>query len=512
MTIRTRLIVMTIIGLVVTMTLWGWIQIRTLDRILIDQHGRRLHGLAETVSHFYAHFPTTEGIATLDYALREHLMQDSRLARLDIISLTDDGIDYIAGASRIYFEWPQAILKTATKKFQIHYIKEETENGPALGLLYPIIPEKDKKTYVGILSYSRSYHEILKQAKELLFISSGALIMFIMVIFALGYSWLVDKPLRLITRTISSFEKGNYAERTLAMRPDELGRLADQFNSMAAKIEQEMVRNSDLNATLEERIEEATGELIRLQMELNQLEKLNALGYLTANIAHDMGTPLHSIAGLTRLLLEDDRLSEESRRKLDLIVQQTERLHSTISNIRKATRPPEPVFENLNVRDLLKETTALIEPMIKQDNIILIVKDENQDCTIYGDRHRIQTALFNLIENSREALAGKGRITVLVDCCSTSEVLTISVEDNGPGISAEIIERIWKPFFSTHAGEGLRGLGLSIVNDIMKLHQGSVKIVSEPGRGTKVELIFPHRDRPAASPVREKKAGSAHNH
>lgn len=511
MTIRTRLIVLTILGLAVTMALWGWIQIRALDRILVDQHGRRLGGLAETVSHFYAYFPTSEGISTLDNALRDHLMLDSRLARLDIISLADDGIDHIAGASRIFFEWPERTLTAARKKFQIHYVKEETENGPALGLLYPIMPEKDKKTYVGILSYSRSYNEILEQAKQLLFISSGALILFIMVIFALGYRWLMDKPLRLITQTIGHIEKGSYVERIPAMRRDELGRLAAQFNNMADKIEEEMRSNRELNVNLERRVDESTREVVQLQMELNQIQKLNTLGYLTANIAHDMGTPLHSIAGLASLLLEESGLTTASRRKLELIVQQTERLHLTISNIRKATRLPEPVFEKLSVIELLYETKALIEPLLKQEDIHLSIDSESPDNSIYGDRHRIQTALFNLLENSREALRGKGTITVRVDCDSAADMLTVSVEDNGPGIAAEIIERIWKPFFSTHQGEGLRGLGLSIVNDIMKMHHGFVTVASEPGRGTKVELNFPRCDRPAPIQVREETAESTRN-
>lgn len=497
MTIRTRLIILTIMGLAFTMALWGWIQVRALDRILVDQHGRRLIGLAETISHFYAYFPTTDGISALDNALRDHLMLDSRLARLDIISLGADDIDYIAGASRIYFEWPKQTLMAAGKKFQIHYVKEETENGPALGLLYPIMPEKDKKTYVGILSYSRSYSEILQKATRLLVVSSGALIVFIMVILVIGYRWLVDKPLLAITKTIGNIEKGSYVERIPPMRRDELGQLAAQFNSMAAQIEQVMLSNRELNVNLERRIDEATRKVVHLQMELNQIQKLNALGYLTANIAHDMGTPLHSIAGLARLLLEESGLSAESQRKLELIVQQTERLHSTIGNVRKATRLPEPLFEKLNLSELLGETKSLIEPLMKREDIFWNIDTIRPLCSVYGDRQRIQTALFNLIENAREALKGNGMIRVELTGAPDSDFLTVSVADNGPGIPDDIKEQVWKPFFSTHCQEGLRGLGLSIVRDIMIAHGGSANIISEPSQGTKVELHFPCGDRPA---------------
>ncbi|MDZ4164279.1 MAG: histidine kinase dimerization/phospho-acceptor domain-containing protein [Smithellaceae bacterium] len=375
MTIRTRLIILTIMGLAMTMAIWGWIQIRALDRILVDQHGRRLSGLAETVSQFYVQFPTDAGLSALDNTLRESLMQDSRLARLDIFSLGDGWLDHIAGASRIYFEWPEQTLAAARKKFQIHYVRVETENGPALGLLYPIIPDRDQNTYVGILSYSRSYSEILAKAKQLLFASSGALILIILVIFILGYRYLVDMPLRLITKTIGGIEKGSYGERIPIIRQDEWGRLAGHINSMAVKIEQVITSNQELNISLEHRIAEATHKVVQLQTELNQLQKLNALGYLTANLAHDMGTPLHSIAGLARLLLEQNGLPADQRRKLELIVQQTERLNAIISNVRKATRLPEPEFEYLCVSELLVETKALIEPLMTQKGIMLADTD-----------------------------------------------------------------------------------------------------------------------------------------
>ncbi|MDI6725720.1 MAG: ATP-binding protein, partial [Smithellaceae bacterium] len=352
------------------------------------------------------------------------------------------------------------------------------------------------------LSYSRSYSEILEKAHQLLIASSGALILIILVIFILGYRYLVDMPLRLITKTIGGIEKGSYGERIPIIRRDEWGRLAGHINSMAVKIEQVITSNQELNISLEHRIAEATNRVVQLQTELNQLQKLNALGYLTANLAHDMGTPLHSIAGLARLLLEQDGLSADQQRKLELIVQQTERLNAIISNVRKATRLPEPEFEYLCVSELLVETKALIEPLMTQKGIILAVAPIYQGLPpLWGDRYRIQTALFNLIENAGEALKNQGTINVRVDC-QAGEFLTITVEDDGPGIPAGVREQIWEPFFSTHSGDGLRGLGLTIVMDIMKVHQGCVKMESDPGKGARVALSFPLHDGPAEASVK----------
>ena len=114
---------------------------------------------------------------------------------------------------------------------------------------------------------------------------------------------------------------------------------------MAQEIEQVLARNQELTRSLEDRVQEATRRVVQLQKQVNQLQQLTAMGYLTATLAHDLGTPLHSIAGLANLLLETGDGPPDEARKLELIVQQTQRLNTVIQNVRRATRPPEPHFE-----------------------------------------------------------------------------------------------------------------------------------------------------------------------
>ncbi|MBU0651328.1 MAG: ATP-binding protein, partial [Proteobacteria bacterium] len=102
-----------------------------------------------------------------------------------------------------------------------------------------------------------------------------------------------------------------------------------------------------------------------------------------------------------------------------------------------------------------------------------------------------QTALFNLIQNAIEAMPSGGRITVSAAAELDRGGVSISVADNGKGIPPELMERICEPFFSTHQEEGMRGLGLAIVQDIVKLHGGRMEIRSAPGEGTTVVLSFP---------------------
>ncbi len=499
MTVRTRLMIMTILGMAVTMAVWGWVQLEALDRILVDQQVKRLFSVAESVSTYYQHFPTGQGLSTLDTSLKEQIQTDVRLARIDIFTVDKYGMDdieyieYMAGASRVRYEWPDNLLSSVAASHKSRSIHLMTEDGPALGLLYPVISEKSKTTQfiVGVITFSRANAEILSSAKYLFVISTVSLLLLILLILAMSYRWLIGRPLGIIIRTIDEFQTGQYVKRIPIKRRDEWGQLAEHFNSMAQEIEQVLARNQELTRNLEERVHEATRRVVQLQKQVGQLQQLTALGYLTATLAHDLGTPLHSIAGMATLLQERGDWPADVARKLELIVQQTQRLNTVIQNVRRATRPPEPHFEAVEIPELLNETLTLVDPLMRKAGIDLQVRLDEKIPRINADRYRIQTALFNLIQNAMESMPDGGLITVLAQADREWREVSLTVKDTGRGIPPELMERVCEPFFSTHQDEGLRGLGLAIVQDIVKIHGGRIAIESLPGEGTRIVLTFP---------------------
>jgi two-component system NtrC family sensor kinase len=498
MTVRTRLIIMTILGMAITMAVWGWVQIEALDRILVDQQGKRLSSVAETVSTYYQHFPTGQGLSTLVTSLKEQIQTDVRLARIDIFTVDIDiddieYIEYMAGASRVRYEWPDNLLSSVAASRKPRYIRLMTEDGPALGLIYPVTSEKSKTTQfvVGVITFSRANAEILSSARQLLVVSTVSLLLIILLVFAMSYRWLIGRPLSIIIRTIDEFQTGQYVKRIPIKRRDEWGQLAEHFNSMAQEIEQVLARNQELTRNLEDRIQEATRRVVELQKQVGQLQQLTALGYLTATLAHDLGTPLHSIAGMATLLQERGNWPPDVARKLELIVQQTQRLNTVIQNVRRATRPPEPHFEAVEVPELLNETLTLVDPLMRKAGIELTVHLDEKIPRINADRYRIQTALFNLIQNAMESMPEGGLITVFAQADRERREVSLTVKDTGKGIPPELMERVCEPFFSTHQEEGMRGLGLAIVQDIVKIHGGRIAIESPPGDGTRIVLTFP---------------------
>lgn len=488
------MMIVTLFSLAITMALWGWIQLNILETILIEQQYKRLDGIAETLSTFYQRFPTRRGLSALDTALKEYIQADVRLARIDIISRSKDDIDYIAGAGRVPYEWPENLINRTAEKMIKHHYTLKTEAGSAVGLLYPVPPEKghSAQTMIGVILFSHSNKEILSHAKMMLFFSTLGLLAIIMLVTSTSYGFLIGRPLRRIIDTIDDFRMGKQAKRIpIDHRDDEWGQLADHFNVMAGEIENFIIQKQELNIGLERRVKEATLKVFQLQSQVNQLQQLKALGYLTATLAHDMGTPLHSVAGMTQLLLERDDWPPDVARKLELILQQTQRLNTVIQNVRRATRLPEPHFESISVQALLDDTLPLVEPVIQKSGVELVVQIAPDTPPLYIDYYRVQTALFNLIQNALEAMPQGGKMILSAKVSPEKQAIALTVEDTGSGISPEMRKKICEPFFSTHPGEGIRGLGLAIVQDTVKAHAGSIDIQSEPGKGTSITLLFP---------------------
>jgi two-component system NtrC family sensor kinase len=270
MTLRTRLMIMTVLILAVTMAVWGWLQIQALDQILVEQQGKRLSSVAETVSTYYQRFPTGLGLSALDTALKEQVQTDVRLARIDIFTVVNydiDYIEYIAGASRVAYEWPESLVSFVAAARKPYNTRLQTVDGPAVGLLYPVVSEKSRATQfvVGVVTFSRANVEILSRAQHLLVISTFALLLIILLVLAVSYRWLIGRPLGVIVRTIDEFQTGQYVKRIPIKRRDEWGHLAEHFNSMAQEIEQVLARNQELTRSLEDRVQEETRRAVQLQ-------------------------------------------------------------------------------------------------------------------------------------------------------------------------------------------------------------------------------------------------------
>ena len=482
------------IGLAVTMTIWGALQIDALENVVKTQRIKRLSEVAETIHTYYQHFPTRKGISALDHSLNTLIQVDERLARIDIFIVEKKDVNIITGAGRIYYDWQENNIIKVTQQKEPFYAEVTTDRGQVTGVLFPFT-NNDVTIVVSVMSFVQAQEEIITSSLHFLIISSLIFIVVMMLLLMLGYRNIVEKPLSVIIKTIDESQLGERVQQIPLDRRDEWGYLSQRFNLMAEKIRFVMKRNEELTIGLQERVNEGTHRILFLQNQLSELQRLSTLGHFVATLAHDMGTPLHSIAGMAQLLLEKPDVSPANRRKVELILQQTQHLISLIRDVRHATRQPEPCFSATIVDELLEETRMLFEATTLNRNIRIDVVVEAGLPEIYIDRHRIQTAIFNILQNAIEAIKNTGNILISAKRDIYRRTLNISIKDDGPGISSDFINKIQEPFFSTHQDDGIRGLGLLIVNEIMALHSGSCNIKSENGQGTEATLFFPIVDK-----------------
>ena len=225
-------------------------------------------------------------------------------------------------------------------------------------------------------------------------------------------------------------------------------------------------------------------------------ERLNALTFLAAGVAHEIGNPLNSLHIHLQLLTRElDALPVNSRKKIEELVNvsrgEVERLNMIITQFLKAIRPAVPDRQPHRMEDVLKETIDFMKYEIENRDVIVEVKTPEPLPVISVDRNQIKQAFFNVIKNALQAMTNGGLLTITL--FSNDRFLGISFKDDGEGMPAEELGRLFKPYQSTKADGS--GLGLFIVQRIIQDHGGEIEVYSRPEAGTDFTLYLPLNER-----------------
>lgn len=225
-------------------------------------------------------------------------------------------------------------------------------------------------------------------------------------------------------------------------------------------------------------------------------EKLKAITLLAAGVAHEIGNPLNSLNIHLQLMdrelryVEDEETRENLADMLTIATQEVERLDSIINQFLRAIRPSEPVRNPVQLERLVEDTLLFMKPEI-QDRGVLIETDWAKGLpAVSVDETQVKQAIFNLVKNAVQMLDSNGMIKISI--AFSDRFAEVRFEDNGPGISIENLGSIGEPYKTTK--DTGSGLGLMIVQRIMRDHGGEMEILSEPGRGASFVLFFPRDD------------------
>lgn len=251
----------------------------------------------------------------------------------------------------------------------------------------------------------------------------------------------------------------------------------------------------------------------RLETQIRQAQKLEAVGRLAAGIAHEFNNLLSVITGHADLLRQRRDLDDGAQRQLAAIEAAGARAAALTRRLLSFSRPPAPRAELVQLNATVRATAAMLGQVLRE-NIHLEMNLAPDLARLQTDPSQLEQALFNLIVNARDAMPNGGCLEIRTANASlgadaaqelrvaAGEYVRLTVADSGEGMSAETRQHIFEPFFTTKpAGVGT-GLGLAMVFGFVQQHHGAIAVASEPGQGTSFDLYLPARHRvAAASPV-----------
>jgi len=225
-----------------------------------------------------------------------------------------------------------------------------------------------------------------------------------------------------------------------------------------------------------------------LQDKLSQLQRLSSLGRMVSTLAHQIRTPL-SAAMLYSANLKNNKLDDDSRDNFQEKLMS--RLHDLEQQVNDmllfAKSGDQQVVETLSVNDVLESSVQSIDAIIKKEDAQISFSLCESDCQIIGNKSALTGAIQNLILNSIQVIKTGAKIE-LSSYCKDGYAL-LSVRDNGKGISKELADKIFEPFYTSRS-QGT-GLGLAVVKSVANAHQGDVKLVSEAGEGAHFCIHIP---------------------
>lgn len=390
-------------------------------------------------------------------------------------------------------------LNTGTQAWKLYMpIPNPRPGRPPLGLI---------RTYCDLEHWETVWQHNLKNTYiRLPFVLLGEFILLWVIL-----ATVVTEPIRSITDAMGRLEQGDPTARTSVRSNDELGVIAARFNQMAAQLERagqerealiEEIRG--LNAGLQERIDEALSALqaknqelerliesnATLREELGQQERLAVAGQLTAAFAHEVGTPLNLVNSHLQLLEGQADIGERSRERLGVIRAQIERVGDIVRRLMSVTRRPRIHPEAVPLAPLVADLQRLWSPTLANHGVTFELKAPD-DCVLHVDRKQMEQLFINLVNNSVDAMADGGRLTLAVEPDPENRRWLVSLSDTGAGIPADLLAKVFRPMFTTKPEGKGTGLGLAICREIVRAHGGEIHVESEEGKGTTMRFALP---------------------
>ncbi len=252
----------------------------------------------------------------------------------------------------------------------------------------------------------------------------------------------------------------------------------------------------DINNDLERKVEQRTRELQESQKQILHAEKLSAIGKLSASIAHEFNNPLQGILFVLKGLKKRAILEKEDKELLDAAINESERIKDLIRSLQDFNRPSSGRKALLDVHHALDSILLLQKSDFNRKRISVVCNYAHDLPQILAVSDQIKQVVLNLLTNAAYACQKSGGV-ITVTTWQKNNKVAVAIKDTGVGINPEVMEHIFRPFFTTKSEVKGTGLGLSVSYGIVKKHHGEIQVDSRLGEGTTFTILLPIKDEEA---------------
>lgn len=365
---------------------------------------------------------------------------------------------------------------------------------------------------LGVLDTSMSLAKAdmqLAQSSQVMWIYDGIAMLTIALVSG-AFVWReVAGPLKKLKTGTERLAKGKLGYQIEVQSHDEVGDLAQSFNSMSLQLR---AANEEIVAWakhLEDRVDEKTRELKRTLEEVLHVEKMASIGKMAAVVAHEINNPLSGILTYAKLLRkwvdrgQATEKKQEATECLDLIAAESRRCGDLVKNLLTFSRTAPMNLESTDVNVIVNRCLMLVRHQMEMGGVQLQLDLAEGLPPVQCDGAQIEQVLLALVMNAIDALPRGGNLWLKTRLSKSTHEIEFEVRDDGVGIAPELLRRMFEPFLTTkESGRGV-GLGLAVSRSIIERHRGKIEVQSEVGKGTTFVVRLPLHDEKPRVEVRE---------
>lgn len=354
------------------------------------------------------------------------------------------------------------------------------------------------------ISLAKADAQLAASTRSMLVYTAGA--MLIVALLSWIFVWrVVGEPIKALKSGTERLSQGDLGYQLQVQSHDEVGDLANSFNTMSLQLRS---ANEEIVAwarTLEDRVDQKTRELKRAHDHVLHVEKMASIGKMAAVVAHEINNPLSGILTYAKLLrkwldrgeTEGDK-HEEAMQCLELIAGESRRCGDLVKNLLTFSRTAPMNVETTDLNAVMDRSVRLVQHQLELNGVQLQLDLANDLPRVQCDPAQIEQVVLALVMNSIDAMPRGGNLWLRTRINESRDEVEIQVRDDGIGIPADILPQLFEPFLTTkESGHGV-GLGLAISRGIIERHNGHIEVQSEAGKGTTFTITLPLE---AGSPV-----------